>query len=241
MTTIDFKKSISDPIARDIGNYVTQGRSVSKTLQFGLFTTNENAVWAANNQLKKESYPFATIKVPVNRNQFRLQVGDVFKLNYAKYGISGMICRVLLVEESNLNSEKIFLHVMEDIFSVAKAITTYTDPVDSAGTSPDYTPVAFTVDAVYEAPYVMSESLEIVPLAKREMAVDLGMQVHLSLEGTSYVQVGQVNNIQAYGTLESDYNIGQPIDESIGMSISFVESDINNIETITFQEALSGN
>ncbi|MCK4529210.1 hypothetical protein KAW18_17745, partial [candidate division WOR-3 bacterium] len=85
--TIDFKNSISDPIAVDIGNYVTQGRIVSKTIQLASFTTNENAVWAAKRQLQKESYPFAFINVPVNRDLFRLQVGDCFKFSYSKYGI----------------------------------------------------------------------------------------------------------------------------------------------------------
>lgn len=238
---IDLKQSISDPIARDIGNKTIQGRIVSKTIQFSSFTTNENAVWAAKQQLLKESYPFATIAVPVNRNLFQLEVGDVFKLNYEKYGITDMICRVLLIEEESIDSEKITLHVMEDIFSIANSVTEYTDPTSHATQPPEYTPVAFTVDAVYEAPYVLTEKIELVPLAKRETEFDLGMQVHLSLEGTSYIQIGQANNIVPYGTLSADYDIGEPIDESIGMTVSFVESDIDNIETITFQEALSGN
>jgi hypothetical protein len=112
--TIDFKESISNPIAVDPGNYVTQGRIVSKTIQLASFTTNENAVWATKHQLQKESYPFAFISIPVNRDLFRLQVGDCFKFSYSKYGVSNMICRVLLVEEENLESEKIIIHAMEE-------------------------------------------------------------------------------------------------------------------------------
>jgi hypothetical protein len=241
MATINLKKSLADPIARDVGNMALQNRVVSQTQQFSLFTTNENAAWAAKIQLQKNSFPFATIKISVNRNKFKLQVADVFKLNYAKYGIVGMVCRVLLVEEANLQSEKIILHVMEDIFSVSKKITVYTDPTDSAGQAPDYTPIPFTVDTVFEAPYVMTEGVEIVPLAKREADTDLGMQVHLSTTGSSYVNAGQANNIKPYGTLTADYDIGNPIDNSIGMTVSFVESDIDLIDSISWPETLAGN
>ena len=238
---INFKKSISDPIAGDIGNKTIQGRTVSKTLQFGLFTTNENAVWAAKNQLLKESYPFAIISVPVNRDQFRLQVGDVFKLNYVKYGISNMICRVLLVEEAALNSEDIILHVMEDIFSIATAITEYTAPVDSAGTPPDYTPVAFTLYAVYEAPYVMTESIEVIPLAGRASAVDLGLYTYISIDtGSSYTKIGQSANIQPYGTLTIEYGLTYSIDNETGIYVDFATTDISVIDTITWAAALSG-
>ena len=147
---INFKKSVSDPFPQDIGNKVAQNRTVSKTLQFNLFTTNRNAVWAANQQIKKESYPFALLSILLNRNLFRLEVGDPFKLNYAKYGIVGMICRVLLVEEQSLESEDIIVHVVEDVFSVANSITTYTAPVNSTGTPPSSAPIAFTIQNIHD-------------------------------------------------------------------------------------------
>ena len=48
---IVLKQSIADPVAYDAGNHAIQGRIVSKTMKFSLFTTNENAVWASSNQL----------------------------------------------------------------------------------------------------------------------------------------------------------------------------------------------
>lgn len=239
---INFKKSMADPIATDIGNKSIQGRTVSKTLQFSLFTTNENAVWAGNNQLKKESYPFATISFPMNRNHFRLQVGDPFKLNYAKYGITGMICRILMVEEDALQSEKITVHCMEDIFSVAKSITTYTDPTDNATAATDYTALPFVEIAIYEAPYVLTENIEVIPLAQRVTANDLGMYVNMSLDGgSSYSQIGQKSNIMPRATLNSEYGLTHPIDDSVtGMLVTFTNTDVQNIETITLAQALSG-
>lgn len=240
MATINFKKSIADPIARDIGNQVIQGRIVSKTIQFSMFTTNENAAWAGKNQLQKESYPFATVSFPVNRNQFKLEVGDVFKMNNSKYGIVNMVLRVLLIEEESLESEKITLHCMEDIFSVAKAITEYDNPTDHATQPPDYTPIPFTEQDVIEAPYVLSETIKAIPFAKREAATDLGMQVHTSVDGSSYNKVDTVNNIQAYGELTVAYDIGDTIDTTIGLQIDFPTTDIDNFETISFADALAG-
>ena len=75
---VDFKRSISDPVARDIGNETVQGMINSKTVQLGFYTKNANAVWAANNLLRKSCYPFARISFPVNRDHFRLEPGDAF-------------------------------------------------------------------------------------------------------------------------------------------------------------------
>ncbi len=89
--TVYFRKSISNPNALDVGNMAVQKNIASKTIQLSLFTTNENAVWAAKQQLMKESYPFALLNLSVNRNLFRLQVGDCFKFSYTPYGISNMV------------------------------------------------------------------------------------------------------------------------------------------------------
>ena len=241
-TAINFKKSIADPIAIDIGNKTIQGRTVSKTLQFSLFTTNENAVWAGNNQLRKEAYPFATISFPMNRNHFRLQVGDAFKLNYAKYGITGMVLRILMIEEDALQSEKITVHCMEDIFSVAKAITEYTDPTDKATQATDYTALPFVEIVIFEAPYVMTKNIEIIPMAERVTANDLGMYVNMSLDGGgSYGQIGQKSNIMPRATLNNEYGLTHPIDDSAaGMLVTFTTTDVQNIETITWSACLAG-
>lgn len=240
--SIDFKKSISNPIAVDVGNYVTQGRIVSKTVQLSSFTTNENAVWAANIQLQKESFPFAFIDIPVNRVLFRLQVGDCFKFSYAKYGISNMVCRVLQIEEENLSSEKIVIHAMEDIFGVANVITEYSDPEDNAIASPSYVLSPFTHQKVIEAPYVFSEEFKVVPFACRETDRDLGFDVNISVDGgASYLLIDKVANLQPFGTLVAEYSTDTySIDEEFGFEIDFV-AGVNSIETETWAEVFSAN
>ena len=232
---VDFKNSISDPIAVDIGNYVTQGRIVSKTIQLASFTTNENAVWAAKRQLQKESYPFAFINVPVNRDLFRLQVGDCFKFSYSKYGISNMICRVLQQEEENLESEKIIIYAMEDVFGVSNAITEYSDPISHAKETTSYDLTAFTHQKVAEALYVFSTDIKVIPLACREEDLDLGFDVYLSIDGgSSYVSIGRISDLKPYGTLVGTYpEDTYTIDTDEDFTIDFVK-DVSLIETVTW-------
>lgn len=238
--TINFKKSISNPIAIDVGNYVTQGRTVSKTIQLASFTTNENAVWAAKHQLQKESYPFAFVDVFANRNLFRLQVGDCFKFSYSKYGISNMICRVLLIEEEDITSEKITIHAMEDIFGITNTITEYSDPIDNKTAAPSYILSPFVNQKVVEAPYVFSEKLKVVPVACRVGDQDLGFDVNLSIDGgASYSLIDKAANLQPYGTLVGSYPADTyKIDLSIGFTIDFLK-DVSQIETITWPEVFS--
>lgn len=240
MGTMDFKKSISDPIAVDIGNYVIQGRIVSKTIQLASFTNNANAVWAAKHQLQKESYPFAFINIPVNRNLFRLQVGDCFKFSYSKYGISNMICRVLQKSEENLESEKIIFNAMEDVFGVSNVITEYSDPPDHVIKPPTYTLTPFTHQAVFEAPYVLSDAIKVLPLACREDDLDLGFDIYLSIDGgASYSLINRISNLQPYGTLVGTYPADTyTIDEETGFIIDFVD-DAELIETTTWANIFS--
>jgi hypothetical protein len=240
---INFKNSISDPEARDIGNKTIQGKTESKTLKFGSFTTNENAVWAARNQLRKESYPFAEISIPINRNNFDLEVGDVFYFSYSKYSISDMILRILRKEEENLDSENIILHCVQDVYSKASTISMddYTDPTDYSAQPPDYSLTEFDYTAVFESPYVLSGLYtEIIPVVCRKNDTDLGFYIYLSTDGgTSYQAFAASSNIQPYGTLNTAYPVTNTIDDETGILIDFVD-DADTIESVTWSEILSG-
>lgn len=235
-----FRKKISDPIAVDIGNIVTQGHTVSKTIQLASFTTNRNAVWASKKQLQKESYPFAFVDIVVNRNLFRLQPGDCFKFSYSNYGISNMICRVLSIEEEDISSEKITIHAMEDIFGVSSAITEFTNPEDNTTDPPSYELEPFVNQRIIEAPYVLSESIRIIPIACRTGDRDLGFDVNMSVDGgDSYTLIDRCSNLQPYGTLIGSYfDDTYTIDTEVGFTIDFLE-DVAQIETITWTEVFS--
>lgn len=239
---IDFIKAMADPYSVDTGNKALQGATVSKTVQYGLFTNNRNAVWAARNQLQKESFPFVVVSCLVNRDMFRLQVGDLFLYDYPPHGISGLVVRVLKIEEESLDSENIVVHGIQDFFSIAAAITQYSDPEDRAGQPQEYETDPFTKIAILEAPYTpYSDKTAIIPVAGRENALDSGFVVYMSVDGgTSYSVISTSINIQPYGTLNSNYGITYTIDDYEGIEIDF-ESGVNTIESVTWADVLSGN
>lgn len=238
---VNLRKSISNPHALDIGNIGIQDRTASKTIQLSLFTTNENAVWAAKQQLMKESYPFALISIPVNRNLFRLQVGDCFKFSYAPYNISNMICRVLAIEEESLDSETIVVHAVEDFYSIANTITEYTAPESIPEVTNPYVLKPFIYEEIFEAPYLITSDIEVIPIAARRSDVDLGMHVHLSFDdGDSYSMIGAAANLRPYGILVGSYSANTyTIDDTVGFVIDFINNDVDLIETITFPDVLA--
>jgi hypothetical protein len=240
---IDLRKSISNPHALDIGNVSIQSRVASKTIQLALFTTNANAVWGAKQQLMKESYPFALISIPVNRNMFRLQVGDCFKFSYAPYNISNMICRVLSIEEESLKSENITVHAIEDFYSVTHTISEETTPETIPGLTDPYDLIAFTHQAIIEAPYLLATDIKVIPIAAKEADMDLGMYIYLSFDdGGSYSMIGGVANLRPYGTLVGNYyaDTSYTIDDTDGFMIDFSNDDVDLIETITWANTLAG-
>jgi len=240
---INIKQSITDPPAIDPGNMEIQGRTVSKTIHLGMFSTNENAVWGANNQLRKESYPFGALKISVNRRAFRHEVGDCFKWNYSPYSVSQMICRVLGKSEEAIESEKIIITAMEDVFSAGSMVETYAEPVDHSIPRPDYTVSPFVHQAIIETPYVMvGEKIALLPMACRESDLDLGFEVWMSIDGgASYFYVDTIANIRPYGTLAVAYsNQTYTIDEQIGITVDFHNNDVSQVEAATWSEVLSG-
>jgi hypothetical protein len=239
---VDIVQFQADPIAIDLGNKQIQGRVVSKTQQMSLFTANYNAVWIGHQVLRREAYPFATVTFPANRNLFKYQVGDVFKWSYAKYGIVDMVLRVLAIEEDNVESNKILVHTMEDIYSVARVISDYSDPSEHTPVQPTFDVLPFVDDAIVEPPYAMTTDVVVLPMAARVTNHDEGFDVYISMDGgTSYVLVGTTGNILAYGELVDTYPVTYAIDEETGFTAEFdFVVDLQDVESSTWANVLSG-
>jgi len=239
---LKIRKSVSNPCVRDIGNISIQGRIVSKTVQFALFTNNRDAVWAAKQNLLKMSYPFAMLSMQVNRNAFRLEIGGCFKFSYSGYGISDMICRVLRIREENPESENIIIDAMEDIYSIANAVTEYAIPESHAIPVPDYTVDPLIYQKGKEAPFVITDDIDCLLIGCRSGPYDLGFHIYMSIDdGNSYSLLKSVNNLVPFGKLVGTYPANTyTIDSEIGLTIDFV-ADVDNVETVTWPEVFSGN
>ena len=237
---INIKTSTANPVANDIGNKEIQARIVSKTIQCPLFTVNRNAVWAGRQQLRKESYPLATLSFPANRNVFRLEVGDPFKFSCAQYGIVDMICRVARIAEEGPDTENITIQAIQDVYSISNAVTAYTVPTNHAQEAPNYTETPFINQRVVEAPYVLTEGvIGVLAFAERETDYQCGFNLYLSTDGgVSYVCIETLDNIVPYGTLNANHPRGVMIDEE-GIIIDF-EEDEEDVITSTWADVLAG-
>jgi hypothetical protein len=238
---VNFRDSEGTPTSNDFGNKDIQGRVVSKTVQLAMFTTNRNAVWAGNNILMKVSYPFGTLKIPVNRNLFRLQAGDCFRFTFPKYSISEMIFRVVSIEEDNLESENIIIIATEDSFSISSPIVNLENPVDYKILAPDYSLEPLVNQKIIEAPYdVKGDEIAVIPLAARVLGMEVGFHVYMSSsDPPSYEFIKSVAAFCVYGTLVNEYTDDTfQIDDEIGMTVDFIGSDIANFESITRQDLL---
>ena len=152
---IDLRESTASPIAIDEGHITLQERGVTKSIKLASFTRNENAVWASRHMLQKVNYPYAEVKCVVNRNLFRLDVGDCFYFSYTPYSIEDMIYRVIRVEEKDISSEEIVITAIEDVYGITNVRVDYTIPEDNTQSSTDYTIVLFDYEQVVESPYVL--------------------------------------------------------------------------------------
>lgn len=97
-------------------------------------TLGSNLAWR---DLRAQSYPLARMKLEVNRSVWDVKLGDVFRLSWSVLGIVDMPVRVSRISLGLLESNKITLNVVQDVFAFAAAA--YADVPASNWTSP--TPV----------------------------------------------------------------------------------------------------
>ena len=242
--TVEIRQSTADPIAVDTGNVAVQGKIVSKTIQFPMFTINENAVWAERQHLLKAGYPFALLKLSVNRRAFRILVGECFRFSYAKYGINNAIFRVLQKEEHELESEQITITAIEDFYSVSRTVQFYSVPTGYVE-RPDYSVVPLVKQRVIEAPYAMTqiEDPAVLAVACAERQFDLGFIFHISVDGgTSYSEVSALSNLVPYGELvDQAYPPTFTIDDERGFFVEFRNNfSLEQFATTSWQNVLPG-
>ena len=248
MPIIDYKDSVvqtNDIAARD----VVGGRTASRTVKLMMFCSPDNASWAAETGLKEQSYPVAELSFPANRSVFRLEPGDSFVLNYAPYAISGMVCRVVKIQEESLESERITVSAREDVNYIARSVFG-PGPVGLAE-KPDQTLslAPLTCVKVAEAPYVLAGAkVAITTMAGRVSGTETGYEIYMSVDGgSSYGKIGYQTTFNPCGTLVSDwppasyshgrypYQVGLAADvkpEEVGFQVD-IAVDATLIETIT--------
>jgi hypothetical protein len=233
---VDFRTAISAPTSIDHANRDLQGHPAVKSVSRMMFTNNDNAVWHAKELLREGSYPAADVSFPANRNLFRLEPGDRFVLKYDQYGIDEMVCRVVRLEEKNLESEEIIVHAVEETTKTSQIETTQgsVPGVDGSGTTgstniePPYSANLAALDYVniVEAPYpAVGGSIWLIPMAAKKSNDMVGFVVMMSVDGgTSYNILETNGRFLPYGTLVANYSDDTYMvdDSDDGFEVDFV-------------------
>jgi len=242
MVAIDFKAALGNPTSVDHANIEIQGMRISRTVKMGLFTTNKNAVEMGDYLLSKESYPVAKVRFTANRDVFRLQPGDVFKLVLPKYGIQEMICRIAMIEEEDVETEKIAITAVEESVHATMPITTYTEPVNTRRGRDSGRIAVVTPIRIVEVPYSFDgEKVGVIFLIPTMTGNETGYHLYMSIDGTEYYKLKTGNLLDVYGTLASAYPETSTIDDEIGVTVNFTSSQNTDIMQSIGRVDLYGN
>ncbi len=138
--------------AQDLASIEVQGGEVSlQNLTLRGLSNPTTAQQAAGRALAALAYPLATITIEADRSAWAFRPGGVFKLVWDPLGITGMVCRCVRVGTGRLDSGKIEIEAMEDIFAVDW--TGYSSPPASGWEDPSGDVPALSDQAALAAPY----------------------------------------------------------------------------------------
>jgi hypothetical protein len=116
-------------LAVDLAGVQTLGGVVPQDMSFLGISNAALAQRVAARELKGVAYPFASIRLKVNRKAWSLRPGSPFKFSYAPLGIEGMVCRVVRMSLGPITDGVIRIEAVEDAFGVDW--TAYSPPAPS--------------------------------------------------------------------------------------------------------------
>lgn len=109
---------------QNLATIQVQGGVINQTLSFTGITNSHVAQRVAMRELITRSSPLAKVQFKVNRRAWSLLPNDVFKLSWAKYGITEMVMRVVNAATGVLDSGLITIDAVEDAFGLPNNVYT---------------------------------------------------------------------------------------------------------------------
>lgn len=136
----------------DTAMALVQGSTINTPVQYPGFTTARNASIAGQRDLRALSSPLLNCTIYVDSAAEDLNVGDVFKLNWSKWGIYQLVMRITSFALGNGRTNQIKLTCVQDIFDTNTETVVANPPADWEDPSK---PPAPAVDSLgIEAPYL---------------------------------------------------------------------------------------
>lgn len=136
---------------QDISLVAAQGATIGVTVQYPGITTGELASRVASRDLRALSVPLASATIYATRKASSLNVGDVFKLSWPRYGVVQTVMRITNIELGGLASNAIKITCIEDAFSLGDAV--YAAPPPTEWQDPNTVARPCPYHAVIESPY----------------------------------------------------------------------------------------
>lgn len=99
----------------------SQGGLISTTKEFVGIRDPELATRVASRELEMLSTPLAKLSIVTNRVAWDWDVTDVFRLNWPKLGINGVVFRILKITKGDLINGQITIDAIEDIFGMPES------------------------------------------------------------------------------------------------------------------------
>lgn len=136
---------------QDIALASLQQATIGTTKQFPGFANGTLATQVASRTLKALSTPLASATIYANRKAASLNVGDVFVLNWPRFGVTQLIMRVVSVELGSLDNNVVKVKAVEDVFGLSNAV--YAPPPPSGWQNPNNLPAPCPYHYAIEAPF----------------------------------------------------------------------------------------
>lgn len=138
--------TVQDPAAIQM-----QGGVIPTTLQYQGFTSVGLAQRAAARDLRSLSNPFFSCTIYTGEAARALDIGDVFVLNWAKWGLSNVVMRITGFAVAEGGSNQIRIQCVEDVFTTP--LNAVLVPPAAGWTDPSQVPAAATNEIADEVPY----------------------------------------------------------------------------------------
>ena len=136
---------------QDIALAAQQQATIGTTKQFPGFSNGTIASQVASRCLRALSVPLASATIYTNRTAANLNIGDVFVLDWPRFGFTNMVMRVANIELGSLNSNLIKISAMEDVFAISSPV--YSSPPPSGWVNPSKPPAPCPYHVVDESTY----------------------------------------------------------------------------------------
>ena len=188
---------------QDLAAIAAQGARISVTRSYPMAPSRAIATKLAERDLAQEVAPLMGCQVTVTRAFWEAFPSHVYRLSWPRYGIDGVICRVL---EVNRDEDTVTMNLAEDIFGVDAS--SYVAVAGTQWQSPNRPPSEATLYRLGTAPaFMVAEALGLTSPADIEVG-DAMAAVYVGADGpgqigyemmTASVDVSGTSEIESLG------------------------------------------